>query len=672
MKYGLVLSLLFLFLLLPIVSSNVLGNLLTNPSFETNTNGPLYHCCSNIVTGCSYSETTELIPDDWNVNHLAQNLLYPEDGYYGVVVISEWPNNCSYIGASTCGALNETTNGYITQNIYNVSNTTLDLSYYIKKCSGYPEDCGGFWTDTKYYGNTSKNMFDYYGILIQYQEVSGAWDNFTYIGYAPTDYNAYPEYIDLSDAEGINHSLTNFNMSITFYNPILTPYDDHQYCFILDNVDLDYKEIPPHFATDYITDMTTFVSMGYVQLYKTGISDFDGFKTSSSFDGESLGYISGVLDLSSYNCSENPRWIYSNITYNDGSILFFDHAEPLTETGNFEFWKYAGGHNYHNFSISFPLLNYEDIKNVTLAVYFDDQCGAGGSHDNNFYFYFEPNTGYMGVREQYDIELISPDPWNYNEGLYGNNSLYPVIMFNGSVSGNNFLFTSYNFMAANDSSTNNFELRQYREDGIIKNIYAGTEIFSSGYSQHIIINPLIDYDEDDYFIAHYFMDSGLISGYTSNTTTYFGSGDYTGCSSYCNGTDYVNRTFIEAWGICYENVEVNSSLCQSYATTTTTLPTGLFETGEATATLFGFDYETGLFFIAIILSSIFALFFTGLFAKVAGKDKDLGLVFIVMFFVWVLIFAGAGMIPGWIVIILILISVFIAGLWFKKGLTGGG
>lgn len=736
------------------------GNLLSNGNFESTTDYNIHICCNSTLSGCYDNTYLIYSPLDWYIQRENQGrLINPNTtielffanqtkGSYSQAIFSQKASSCGY--NESCGYVNSTLGNFIEQDINNISNTSLVFSFNIRGC--YPSDglrqkCNSEFFDIiqedSYYG--SENYKTNYRYTLELDSDSGTY-NYTdnsYIGNALILGWHHFE-IDISEASPINHSIENFNATLRFENDISDSSDGSFYCFVLDNIDLDYKEnaTPPYedasTALTYIEDMHDFY--GTISSYNLE------WGQDSSCDGGSASSISDIT-LSAYDFSTSKG--FAEVPY--GQLHYFPSCDGCSSYQELEYVVDCSsldglGKTGRNNKRPYVVIYYDDgssldVSDQTLLYpdYYDsnpNKCPSGNDkapmniriplYDYNSIdyihynitqrFVYEPNhalseCAWTSINVTPDTENIIPTRQIYEDPMEdsyhtitGHNNIFPLFALNGDSEGENITFDLWSFSSYEESSmNNNVQIWLYDSDESVKSVTTETATIDNEKLFNIYDNyggarwvrnvtdatefsvslsdlnsysyELIEPDYGDIVDVKVFSDPEEHSDKSDNATTRWSVGDELGvgfCEDVCVGDTFYDYELDENDACILMSKTPYSPLCVDEVTTTIEQEGGLFSTGNATANLFGFEPEVGNFLLAIILSAVFGLFFTSLFAKnISQKGENTFIIFLVFFFVFIMLFTLAGMVPSWITIILIILTTFAIASFFRKGITGG-
>jgi len=663
-------SILILSILTLLFIPNVSANLLQNGDFENIHNIPSYVCCVNYVLGCGGNTIINRMPDIWNVTtYDMYSATSTSDSYTGSWAVKIWTHkldNCTYISYSTCGQNNITEEGHLEQTVYNLQNTTLTLSYKIKKCpeSERPFKCQEIWNVNNDYGDLP--ITGKYAIMFIFSNSNTT--QFNYFFDTATD-NFTEHILDISNMNYINITAP-FNLTIIFSSIPESYYgDNRQGCIILDDVNLEYSKPPETLLSEqYINDMINTKTLSATLLNWIGNpyqNDFI-FNLSRGFDGVPIGktehsvFISGG-SLNHFDEKVNYAYIYYK---NDTRLNITDYTKievniPIPY--------------YPHYIFTFPISDYENIKNITISgkVNIGTPSAYTGSSST---ITFDPDEEYFYIRHTWDNMIEEED----YETLIGNEFLYPLIMFNNTVNETTQCFTVYNFLPNTEYTTNNFKMEQYSSSDTLKEIYKSQLTIPSGYSQHCI-DWLTDPQKTDYVKMYVYSDMSKNppqDGWSSNSTTIFYLTESLYCSSYCNGTTYYEGT-LTSQNICSYTIYYNDSRCieippptpeeEEIYNATQPLINATQTLGLYLSTLWegidnSFDSTMKLFFSLIIVTMI---------ALYVGVKLSWQLSAILVL-LSVIVLTVINWIPSWVGIIFTLISGFIVVHLLRETFFKGG
>jgi len=451
------------------------------------------------------------------------------------------------------------------------------------------------------------------------------------------------------------------------------------------------------------------------------------FETSKGFAGVPLANIEMDLSMAWNGGSSTPDVIgwsescgssdsnvddddYIYLVYDDGTNrsvgdeLFLCPDASTTQTG------YCAGGTGNNMDMNmnyiFPMYDYENLDHIEMRFSVRGEDVNTGLYYEcvNIYLNITPDISTIETRQIYS----NPED-TANEEITGYNDFYPLFPYRGIYDSENVSFNAFLFpMNGDESIGQNMRMYAYTDEGSFKNIATdslnfydengnfntiqeGESIHWCKYNMSIFYQQILDFDlsESNYNEISFMemndgetlelllvSDTDLHSDMMQNASIEWGVGDEVGatfCGDYCDENNTLWDGYINEYGLCRYEVFYNSTSCYPPGEPEPEAEAeGLDATAEATSNLLGINAEAGKLFVALILVMIFSGFGTAIIGRgVKLEGSGFALSFFVQFLAWFLVFTLAGFVPSWITIVLMVLSTFIIGLWFKKGIGGG-
>lgn len=664
-KKVLLVSIFFIFMFLPFAN----GNLISNGGFELTQNNNLDFCCNGVL-GCGASSAPVRQPLYFNDteygNHIRSITTYTKSGDYALMIYTHKPSNCTMWSGGSCTQVNITNGGLATYDTpIELQNNSFRINFDVRKCNTTeePVKCSGFFQDQDtYMSGTNSGRF-----VVSIDANNGTHSEAnSFFGTAQNFYQTFN-----LDYTAFSFSNVSFpaNITLDIGSAVLSYWGDESSCVVYDDLEVSYSEGADDLVTfedlsevdDYISDMVSMRGFTYSETHNGNGMSFSSsdFNISNGFDGIPLARLEAVWTKGGGFCGTYPKYYnpdHATIHYKDGT------SEDIRNLARVEH-NCAGGNTWTlHFNFSIP--DYENVKNITLA----DEIGVSGVGDFTPNITIDPQEEYFYLRNEYENELST----STFQTTYGLPHLYPVILYNASATNTSVAFTAYNFMNRTEDASDNILIYQYNENDQLTDLTTHSLTFPQGVSHHNV-TALYEPDDSDHVTIFFFTELTSF-GFNSSLDFEFGEGvNIIFCEDYCDTNYNFYDGYINEYGLCRYEVFSNSTSCYPPGEPEAEAESeGLDATAEATSNLLGINAEAGKLFVALILVMIFSAFGTAIIGRgVKLEGSGFALSFFVQFLAWFLVFTLAGFVPSWITIVLMVLSTFIIGLWFKKGIGGG-
>jgi len=649
--------------------------------FENVETREIEYCYKNLIGVCSGGTRSYLRVKNWfpftdlnysRVKDFGKSLTdFRTQGSYSFALWWIPPSDCFPVGYTEdnpwhviCGESNTGTGGFMYRNI-SLNHTNYKLKLDIAPCNFYPVKCSGWWCQEEYYGKKKVDetpiKIDVYLKISIYEEGQLKWS------YSAFWDSSLPENASFKTLEiDLRRILSTGNF--TFYLEILPPSMEWEFpvCAVFDNLRAEEIKVVPPPAINYYNDMTTLI---YPELpvINTTRGCSAGWYWNNSEDNLQSRYYNGValfgFDFEGYygstgvlTCSNILNAII--VKYKNGSVVNIpttQHVRVYKPPRPGYWWRYV---------YWIPIPDYEKgVKEIDLNF-------TGG--EIKFWFNITFDDTYPIYRNKYPRNLTGT-----YETIIGNPYLYPLIFFNFSMDERKNI--TYYVASLGKGYTGEFEFTLRDKNGNIKvtkketlSLAGGIGIFGPFYTD-FLTKVGAEIETGDYIMVE--QKTGIDPAFGS-TKTYFYPERLPPeivCESECIGTTYYLRRLIGE--VCLTWVIPNYYLCIVAPPPVPPVPpeqltpipfvnaTELREKG------FGFllPFLTPLAFTMFIIIGISG-YVEYQISKAGGGTR--GIAFAITFISLVLITSIMGLLPVWIVWLLIILAAGIVALFIRKLVSG--
>lgn len=522
---GVVVALLVALLLIP---TSVSAAFIQNVGMESVSQKDTSYCAKFLITGCQEGNMNVWKPNVWNTffgsHDLGQSWTDSHSGSWSVAVWYQPPAECGWNSTSgTCGETTEGYDGSLVQHDISLSSSPATVSFWAKKCPFRPIQCNSWNCDgTQYYGTNETNIGQF---MFQMTDVNSTASIGSYPFSATDNWKKY----SVSLSANTSHMFDVYWQTVALSGTQAEPN-----CILFDDFEITYGTGQTSPALVYINDMVNKSNFPYNY---GGAGVVGTLEISKHFQNVPMVYYSwqassysGCLLGAFYTGNCNPT---IKIGYVNGNTLDVSSFSVAQHT--------CVGANLCQNSAVLPLLNYTNVKNVTIS------SSVGGT----FYFNLTSN---LTVRSTYGNLLDG------YEDIHANPNLFPVIIYNLALTpSGNLTFNAWNFKSS-ESVTSNLIFNLLGSGGSVIDTTSGTYTFPSGMSgwgQTAFAGEFTGAEA----VNITFKSSSAILG--TGTYTFFPlTGAVVSCTSGCDETiitTYVEREY--SGGACVSNYLVNDSRC---------------------------------------------------------------------------------------------------------------